>query len=62
MALNVADMNDKIIEAFQFRHATSVLMQLKISEQDFTTILEARHHCSLGLEPWKFLVIQNVIY
>ncbi|GEQ01132.1 putative NAD(P)H nitroreductase [Staphylococcus arlettae] len=58
----MADMNDKIIEAFQFRHATKRFdATKKISEQDFTTILEAGRlsPSSLGLEPWKFLVIQN---
>ena len=37
----MADMNDKIIEAFQFRHATKRFdATKKISEKDFTTILE----------------------
>ena len=58
----MADMNDKIIEAFQFRHATKRFdATKKISEQDFTTILEVGRlsPSSLGLEPWKFLAIQN---
>ncbi len=54
--------NEKIIDAFQFRHACKQFDATKIvSEEDFNTILEAGHlsPSSFGFEPWKFLVIQD---
>ncbi|WP_138493609.1 NAD(P)H-dependent oxidoreductase [Paenibacillus pinistramenti] len=52
----------QILEALKFRHATKTFdAGRKISEEDIHTILEAGRlsPSSVGLEPWKFLVIQN---
>ncbi|PLT33937.1 NAD(P)H-dependent oxidoreductase [Bacillus sp. V5-8f] len=52
----------EILEAFQFRHATKEFdPNKKISEDDFTFILEAARlsPSSVGYEPWKFLIVQN---
>ncbi|ADU30297.1 nitroreductase [Evansella cellulosilytica DSM 2522] len=52
----------EIIEAFNFRHATKEFdANKKISEDDFQFILETGRlsPSSIGLEPWKFLVIEN---
>jgi len=51
-----------IIEAFLFRHACKVFDAGKhISEDDFNFILETARlsPSSFGIEPWKFLVVQN---
>ncbi|WP_078546497.1 NAD(P)H-dependent oxidoreductase [Litchfieldia alkalitelluris] len=53
---------EQIIEAFEFRHATKQFDPTKkISEEDFSFILETGRlsPSSIGLEPWKFLVIEN---
>lgn len=55
-------MKEKIIEAFMFRHACKEFDDTKkISDADFEFILETARlsPSSFGLEPWKFLVIQN---
>ena len=55
-------MKDIIIEALNFRHATKRFdSNKKISDSEFNTILESGRlsPSSLGLEPWKFIVIQN---
>lgn len=55
-------MKEKIIEAFMFRHACKEFDDSKkISAADFEFILETARlsPSSFGLEPWKFLVIQN---
>lgn len=52
----------QIMQAFQFRHACKKFDPKKIiSNEEFHTILEAGRlsPSSWGLEPWKFLVIQN---
>ncbi|MDA1477210.1 NAD(P)H-dependent oxidoreductase [Bacillus changyiensis] len=52
----------EILNAFEFRHATKQFdPKKKISKEDFQFILEAGRlsPSSIGLEPWKFLVIQN---
>lgn len=52
----------EILDAFQFRHATKEFdPNKKISEEDFQFILETGRlsPSSFGLEPWKFVVIQN---
>ncbi|MDT8859221.1 NAD(P)H-dependent oxidoreductase [Alkalihalobacillus sp. MEB130] len=52
----------QILDAFQFRHATKVFDETKvISDDDFQFILEAGRlsPSSIGLEPWKFVVLQN---
>ncbi|SQC36365.1 NAD(P)H-flavin oxidoreductase [Helicobacter fennelliae] len=51
--------NDKIIEAFHFRHACKVFDgSKKLSEQDFRTILESARlsPSSFGFEPWNLLI------
>ncbi|WP_251942453.1 NAD(P)H-dependent oxidoreductase [Staphylococcus sp. Marseille-Q5304] len=58
----MTQMQQKIIEAFNYRHATKRFDANKeIEQSDFKTILEAGRlsPSSLGLEPWKFIVIQN---
>ncbi len=55
-------MNSKIIEALNWRYAAKVFDSNKrVSEEDFKTILESARlaPCSLGIEAWKFLVIEN---
>lgn len=55
-------MKEKIIDAFMFRHACKEFDDSqKISDADFDFILETARlsPSSFGLEPWKFLVIQN---
>jgi nitroreductase len=52
----------RILDAFQFRHATKVFDPNKvISDDDFQFILETGRlsPSSIGLEPWKFVVVQN---
>lgn len=51
-----------ILDAYQFRHACKEFdSERKISAADFEFILETARlsPSSFGLEPWKFLVIQN---
>ncbi|WP_166244728.1 NAD(P)H-dependent oxidoreductase [Paenibacillus turpanensis] len=51
-----------ILEAFHFRHATKEFDPTKkISDDDFRFILETARlsPSSIGLEPWKFVVVQN---
>lgn len=58
----MTEMQDTIIKAFNFRHATKEFdAQKKISESDFNTILEAGRlsPSSLGLEPWRFIIVEN---
>ncbi|MEC2164969.1 nitroreductase family protein, partial [Bacillus velezensis] len=58
----MSDKKQQIIEAYQFRHATKEFdPEKKISESDFEFILETGRlsPSSLGLEPWKFVVVQN---
>lgn len=52
----------EIIRAFQFRHACKKFdPDKRISDEDFSFILETAHlsPSSFGLEPWKFVVVQN---
>ena len=52
----------EILEAFRFRHACKEFdASRQISEPDFDFILETARlsPSSFGLEPWKFLVVQN---
>ncbi len=52
----------EIIKAYQFRHATKEFdSNRKISDDDFDFILETARlsPSSMGLEPWKFLIIKN---
>ncbi|WP_253345639.1 NAD(P)H-dependent oxidoreductase [Staphylococcus equorum] len=58
----MTQMQQTILDAFNFRHATKRFdARKKIEDSDFNTILEAGRlsPSSLGLEPWKFVVIQN---
>lgn len=52
----------KVLEASKFRYACKSFDESKkINEEDFKTILEIGRlsPSSLGLEPWKFVIIQN---
>ncbi|QKS72689.1 NAD(P)H-dependent oxidoreductase [Paenalkalicoccus suaedae] len=60
---NVETTKQQILDAFHFRHATkSFDASKKISEDDFNMILETARlsPSSVGYEPWKFLVVQNM--
>ena len=53
---------NKIIEAFQFRHACKEFdVRRKITDEDFEFILETARlsPSSFGFEPWHFVVVQN---
>ena len=55
-------MNKTFMEAMDFRHACKTFDDnKKISEKDLRFILEVgrKSPSSFGMEPWKFLVIQN---
>lgn len=60
--MNKENVKKDVLNAYQFRHATKEFNPTqKISEEDFQFILETGRlsPSSNGLEPWKFLVIQN---
>ncbi|MFT8313811.1 MAG: NAD(P)H-dependent oxidoreductase [Clostridium sp.] len=53
---------EKIIEAYNFRHACKEFdADKKISQDDFNFILETARlsPSSFGFEPWKFVIVQN---
>ncbi|MGL5415449.1 MAG: NAD(P)H-dependent oxidoreductase [Clostridium sp.] len=53
---------EEILEGLNFRHACKEFDKTKkISEEDFNFILESGRLApsSMGIEPWKFLVLQN---
>lgn len=53
---------EKIIEALKKRYAVKTFdKNKKVSEEDLKTILESGRLApsSLGIEPWKFLVVEN---
>jgi nitroreductase len=55
--------NEEIINALNWRYATKVFDPTKkVSDEDIHTILESARLApsSVGLEPWKFLVVENV--
>lgn len=55
-------MQNKFLDAMMFRHACKEFdRSKKISEDDFNAILEMGRlsPSSFGLEPWKFIMIQN---
>jgi nitroreductase len=57
------DIKQQILAAFTFRHACKEFDPArKIAEEDFDVILEAGRlsPSSFGLEPWKFLIVQNM--
>jgi nitroreductase len=58
------NIRQKILDAFWFRHACKQFDPArKISSDDFEFILEVARlsPSSFGLEPWKFLVVQNPV-
>ncbi|PSA97066.1 NAD(P)H-dependent oxidoreductase [Bacillus halotolerans] len=58
----MADVKKQILDAYNFRHATKEFdPNKKVSDSDFEFILETGRlsPSSLGLEPWKFVVVQN---
>ncbi|MGE7933310.1 NAD(P)H-dependent oxidoreductase [Viridibacillus arvi] len=60
---NISAKKQEIIDAYMFRHATKAFDPTKkISEEDFDFILETGRlsPSSIGYEPWRFLVIQNM--
>lgn len=53
---------NEILEACKFRHACKVFnKERKVSDEDFKFILEVARlsPSSFGIEPWKFIVIEN---
>ncbi|MFJ6265832.1 NAD(P)H-dependent oxidoreductase [Lysinibacillus xylanilyticus] len=61
--MDISIKKQEIINAYMFRHATKVFDSTKkISDDDFEFILETGRlsPSSLGFEPLKFLVIQNM--
>ena len=55
-------MENKFLEAMSFRHATKEFDATRvISDDDFDSILEIGRMSpsSFGLEPWKFVIVQN---
>lgn len=53
---------DKLIQAFNFRHACKIFDETKkISQDDINYILEAgrKSPSSFGLEPWHFVIISD---
>ncbi|OMF04824.1 NAD(P)H-dependent oxidoreductase [Paenibacillus amylolyticus] len=57
-----AKKKEDILKAYHFRHATKVFDDTrKIADEDFQFILETGRlsPSSIGLEPWKFLIVQN---
>ncbi|UJF34959.1 NAD(P)H-dependent oxidoreductase [Paenibacillus hexagrammi] len=60
----MANVQEQIISAFQFRHACKEFDPAKkISDADFAFILETGRlsPSSFGFEPWKFVVLQNPV-
>ena len=60
--MNHSIKKEDILAAFEFRHATKEFDPTKkISAEDFDFILETARlsPSSVGLEPWKFVVVQN---
>ncbi|MBA4543000.1 MULTISPECIES: NAD(P)H-dependent oxidoreductase [Thermoactinomyces] len=60
--MNKQSIKEQVLEAFRFRHATKKFDPTKkITDEDFNFILETGRlsPSSVGLEPWKFLVVQN---
>lgn len=62
LTANKEEIKDRILEAFRYRHACKRFDDTKkISDEDFQFILETGHlsPSSFGMEPWKFVVVQN---
>lgn len=54
----------EILKALNFRHATKEFdTKKKISDEDFDVLLETARlsPSSMGIEPWKFIVVQNKV-
>jgi nitroreductase len=59
---NTDKLKQEILDAYHFRHATKEFDPAKkISDDDFRFILETGRlsPSSFGLEPWRFVVVQN---
>ncbi len=59
---NINMKKEEILKALNWRYAVKIFdKDKKISEEDLNTILEAGilSPSSLGLEPWKFIVVKN---
>jgi len=57
-------MKEQFLQAMNFRHACKVFDETKkINDEDFSFILEVgrKSPSSFGMEPWKFLVIKDII-
>ncbi|MGC5776839.1 NAD(P)H-dependent oxidoreductase [Paenibacillus pabuli] len=57
-----SNMKETVLNAYQFRHATKQFDASRIiAAEDFEYILETARlsPSSIGLEPWKFLIVQN---
>src|SRR5690554_4912573 len=60
--MNKEDTMERVLSAFKFRHATKEFdPNMKIPEEEFQFILETGRlsPSSIGIEPWKFVVVQN---
>ncbi|MCM3771370.1 NAD(P)H-dependent oxidoreductase [Priestia aryabhattai] len=60
--IGIENKKQEILKAYQFRHACKEFdTNKKISDEDFRFILETGRlsPSSVGLEPWKFVVIQD---
>ncbi|MCE4956399.1 NAD(P)H-dependent oxidoreductase [Macrococcoides caseolyticum] len=59
--MDKASLKDEILKAHHFRHATRVYNEKKISDEDMAFILEVARlsPSSVGLEPWRFVVLEN---
>src|SRR5699024_12551143 len=63
MFIMKSEVKNQVLEAMQFRNATKEYdTTKKISDEDFNDIIEVGRLCpsSLGSEPWKFIVIDDV--
>src|SRR5699024_76390 len=63
MFIMKSEVKNKVLEAMQLRHETEEYdPNKKISDEDFNYILEVGRlsPSSLGSEPWKFIVIDDV--
>ncbi|MBU8589652.1 NAD(P)H-dependent oxidoreductase [Priestia megaterium] len=62
--IGIESKKQEILKAYQFRHACKEFnTNKKISDEDFRFILETGRlsPSSVGLEPWKFVVIQDAV-
>ncbi len=62
VAKEASKVQEQLMQAFYFRHATKLFdVNRKIPEDEFNTLLEAARlsPSSFGFEPWRLLVIQD---